>query len=260
MAATRSTAELPWGYRVAITAVRPLLMVLTKRDWRGAEHLPQREGFVAVVNHLSYVDPLTFAHYMLDHGRPVSFLAKESIFRVPVVGPVLRAAGQIPVQRGGGHAADAFRAAVVAVQNGTCVGILPEGTLTRDPALWPMTGKTGAARVALATRCPVIPLAQWGPERILPPYSSRLRLLPRRTVHVWAGPPVQLDDLYDQPVNAHNLRVASERIMAAITELLEQIRGERAPEVRFDPRSAGVAETGNPHRQRHEDRRGRGDR
>lgn len=258
--AARSTAGLPWGYRVAITVVRPLLMVLTKRDWRGAEHLPPRGGFVAAVNHLSYVDPLTFAHYMLDNGRPVSFLAKESIFRVPVVGRVLRAAGQIPVHRGGGHAADAFRAAVVAVQGGRPVGILPEGTLTRDPGLWPMTGKTGAARVALETRCPVIPLAQWGPQRILPPYSRRLRLLPRSTVHVWAGPPVDLDDLYDQPVNSRNLREASARIMAAITALLEQIRDERAPEVRFDPRVAGVAETGNPHRRHQDDRGGRGDR
>ncbi|HET8601592.1 MAG TPA: 1-acyl-sn-glycerol-3-phosphate acyltransferase [Segeticoccus sp.] len=256
---SRSVARgLPWGYRVAIAVVRPLLMALTKRDWRGGEHLPARGGFVAAVNHLSYVDPLTFAHYMLDHGRPVSFLAKESIFRVPVVGPVLRAAGQIPVYRGTGRAADAFRAAVQAVERGTCVGILPEGTLTRDPDLWPMTGKTGAARVALATRCPVIPLAQWGPERILPPYGHRIRLLPRRTVHVWAGPPVDLADLYEQPVNARTLRVANDRIMEAITQLLEQIRGEQAPASRFDPRAAGVAETGNPNRRRRGSDRGTG--
>lgn len=260
MGATRRTAGLPWGYRVAIAVVRPLLMALTRRDWRGAEHLPERDGFVAAINHLSYVDPLTFAHYMLDNGRPVSFLAKESIFRVPVVGWVLGAAGQIPVHRGSGRAADAFRAAVDAVHEGRCVGILPEGTLTRDPQLWPMTGKTGAARVALQTRCPVVPLAQWGPERILPPYGRVLRLLPRRTVHVWAGPPVDLDDLYGLPVNAQTLRQASERIMAAITALLEQIRGEPAPEARFDPRKAGVAETGNPHRRHRDEPGARGDR
>ena len=68
------------------------------------------------------------------------------------------------------------------------MGIYPEGTITKDPDLWPMIGKTGAARVALETGCPVIPIAQWGPQEILAPYSKRLRLLPPKTVHVLAGP------------------------------------------------------------------------
>ncbi|HET7305864.1 MAG TPA: lysophospholipid acyltransferase family protein [Segeticoccus sp.] len=245
---SRAGRRLPWGYRLCIGALRPLLMALTERDWRGGENLPESGGFVATVNHLSYVDPLTFAHFMLDQGRPTFFLAKDSIFRIPVVGRVIAAAGQIPVYRESGRAADAFRAAVAAVEQGKCVGILPEGTLTRDPGLWPMTGKTGAARVALSTRCPVIPVAQWGPERILPPYSYRLRLLPRRTSHVWAGPPVDLDDLYGKPLDGRTMREATDRIMAAITDLLEQIRGEQSPPVRFDPRTAGVASTGNPRR------------
>jgi 1-acyl-sn-glycerol-3-phosphate acyltransferase len=243
---SRSEREVPGAYRLVIRLVRPLLMALTVRDWRGGEHLPAEGGFVATVNHLSYTDPLTFAHFLVDHGRPPFFLAKESVFRVPVVGRILTGAQQIPVYRGSGQAADAFRAAVAAVEGGRCVGILPEGTLTRDPGLWPMTGKTGAARVALITRCPVIPIAQWGPQELLAPYSRVLRLLPRKTMHVWAGPAVDLSDLYDGPHDTAALRVATERIMAAITVLLEQIRGEGAPAVRFDARAAGVAETGNP--------------
>jgi 1-acyl-sn-glycerol-3-phosphate acyltransferase len=223
-------------------------MVLTRRDWRGAEHLPASGGFVVTPNHLSHVDPLTFAHFMLDNGRPAYFLGKESVFRVPVVGAIVRGAQQIPVYRNTGRAVDAYRAAVAAVQEGKCVGVYPEATLTRDPGLWPMVGKTGAARIALTTRCPVVPVAQWGPQELLAPYSKKVRLFPRRTMHVLAGPPVDLSDLYDRPQNAEVLREATARIMAAITAQLEQLRGEKAPATRFDARAEGLPPTGNFHK------------
>ena len=228
-----------------MSILRPLLMVLTKRDWRGAENLPETGGFVAVPNHLSYTDPLIFAHYMHDNGRPPFFLGKEGVFRVPVVGAILRGAQQIPVYRNSGQAADAFRAAVAAVEEGKCVGVYPEGTLTRDPDLWPMVGKTGAARIALSTRCPVIPVAQWGPQELLEPYGRKVRLFPRKTMHVSAGPPVDLADLYDQPVTSALLREATARIMTALTAQLELLRGEKAPLERFDSRRHGLPQTGN---------------
>ena len=118
------------------------------------------------------------------------------------------------------------------------MAIYPEATLTRDPDLWPMVGKTGAARVALETGAPVIPVAQWGPQELLPPYTKRPHLFPRKTMHVWAGPPVDLDDVRGRPVDAALLREVTERIMAAITELLEEIRGEQAPAVAVRPASS----------------------
>lgn len=225
--------------------LRPLMMLLTRRDWRGAENLPRTGGFVACPNHISHVDALTFAHYMVDNGREPYFLGKESLFRVPLVGAVLRSAQQIPVYRETGRASDAFSAAVAAVESGKCVGIYAEGSLTRDPDLWPMVGKTGAARVALATRCPVIPIAQWGPQALLAPYSAKLRIFPRKTMHLVAGPPVDLADLYARPRDHQVLAEATERIMAAITALLEGLRGETAPPVRFNPREHGLPPTGN---------------
>ena len=107
--------------------------------------------------------------------------------------------------------------------------VYPEGTITRDPGLWPMTGKTGAARIALETGAPVIPVAQWGAQEVIAPYSKEFRILPRKTMHVTAGPPVDLDDLRGRALDATTLREATERIMAAITALLEEIRGETAP-------------------------------
>ncbi len=244
--------HLSAAYRLAEVLVRPPLTVLTKRDWRGGEYLPRDRGFVAVGNHLSYTDPLVFAHFLLDHGCPPRFIGKEAMFRVPLIGPLITRAGQIPVMRESADAGRALAAAMDAVRQGECVAIYPEATLTRDPGLWPMVGKTGAARVALTTGCPVIPIAQWGPQQLLAPYSKRLRLLPRAVVHVWAGPPVDLDRYRpaspDEPLSAPVLRAATADIMAAITHLLEQIRGEQAPPERWDPRDHGQPRIGNPNR------------
>ena len=133
--------------------------------------------------------------------------------------------------------------------------VYPEGTITRQPDLWPMTGKTGAARISLSSGVPVIPVAQWGVQEILAPYGKRPHLFPRKTVTLTAGPPVDLDDLRDQELTPEVLRVATARIMDAVTALLEKIRGEHAPAERFDPRTAGVRPIGNPNDKTRRNRR-----
>lgn len=232
------------AYRFAAGVIRPVLMRVTKRDWTGYEHFPRTGGFILCPNHISYADPLLFAHFAFDSGREPYFLAKEAVFRIPVAGKIVAKADQIPVYRESGQAAHAFRGAVAAIRAGKCVAIYPEGTITRDPDLWPMTGKTGAARVALETRCPVIPVAQWGAQEILAPYDKKVRLFPRKRIQMRAGPPVDLADLYGQPRTTPVLREATERIMAAITRELEVLRGEQAPAVRFDSRAAGLPRIG----------------
>jgi len=241
-----------WAWTVAAGIVKPTLMVTTKRDWRDGEKIPASGGCLVVVNHVSHLDPLTLAHFLYDHGRLVRFLAKDALFRTPLLKYVVRDAGQIPVSRMTEGAVTAFQAAVEAVRQGECIGIYPEGTLTRDPDGWPMRGKTGAARIALATGAPVIPVGQWGVQDILPAYTVRPHLFPRKTVHYQAGDPVQLGDLRDKPLTDAVLRQATDRIMAAITVLVEELRGEKAPVVRFDPRASGVNEIGNPNKPRRE--------
>jgi 1-acyl-sn-glycerol-3-phosphate acyltransferase len=247
---TRPERQLPRSYRGIAAVVRPLMMLVTRRDWKGAENFPSSGGFVVCPNHISYVDVFAFAHFLYDNGHPPFFLAKSGVFKIPIIGRLLTAAEQIPVRRGTGRATEAFSAAVAAVEDGKCVPIFPEGTLTRDPQMWPMTARTGAARVALTTRCPVIPVAQWGPQEIQGPYARELHLFPPKTMRMLAGPPVDLSDLYDKPLVAATLAEATARILDAITGQLETIRGEQAPATRFDSRIAGVAETGNPHGRR----------
>jgi len=246
----RPKRQLPRSYRGVAAFLRSLMMPLTRRDWSGAEHLPATGGFVVCPNHISYVDPFAFAHFLYDNGHPPFFLAKAEVFEIPILGRLLTSAQQIPVHRGTREAADAFSAAVAAIQDGKCVPIFPEGTLTRDPQMWPMTARTGAARVALTTRCPVIPVAQWGPQEIQRPYAKALHVFPLKTMRMLAGPPVDLRDLYDRPLDTATLTEATTRILDAITWQLEKLRGESAPAIRFDSRTAGVAEIGNPRRRR----------
>lgn len=238
--------KLGWAFGLCVLILRRPLLMLTRRDWRGGERLPRSGGCILAVNHVSEFDPIPFAHFVYDNGRIPRFLGKAEIFKVPVVGAILTNAGQLPVYRNTTDAAKAFSAAVAAVEAGECVVVYVEGTISRDPDLWPMVGRTGAARIALATGCPAIPCAQWGPQDVLAPYGRRLRLLPRKLMHMRVGSPVDLSRWQGRPLTPEVLRGATDAVIADITRLLEEIRGRRAPVARFDPRVAGVAETGNP--------------
>lgn len=234
-----------WAWTAAVAVVKPTLLACTRRDWVDGHKIPATGGCVVVVNHISHVDPLTLAHLLYDHGRLVRYLAKDALFKVPVVGAICRDSGQIPVTRLSADAAKAYDAAVAAVSRGELIGVYPEGTITRDPDGWPMRGKTGAARIALSTGCPVIPIGQWGAQEVLPAYTARLHVVPPRTVHYKVGDPVDLDDLRGKPQTAEVLREATDRIMAAITALVADLRGEQPPDRPFDPRTAGVRQIGN---------------
>jgi 1-acyl-sn-glycerol-3-phosphate acyltransferase len=235
-----------WAFNLAVPVVKPALFLTTKRTWRGGENIPATGGCIVVFNHISHLDPLTAAHFLYDHGRLPRYLAKSGLFKNKALGKFLQGAVQIPVERLSRNAKGAYDAAVAAVRSGECVVVYPEGTLTRDPDLWPMTGKSGAARIALETGCPVIPVGQWGAHELLPPYTKTPHPFPRKHVEMLAGPPVALDDLVALPRTMQVINTATDRIMAAITDLVEQIRHEEAPATRFDPRKAGVKLTGDP--------------
>lgn len=235
-----------WAFAVAESILRPTLLSAVAHTWIDGEKIPASGGCILVLNHVSHLDPLLSAHLVYDHGRIPRYLAKSGLFKNRYLGGFMKSLGQIPVERLSRNAVGAFDAAVAAVRNGECIIVYPEGTLTRDPDLWPMTGKSGAARIALATRCPVIPVGHWGAQEVLYPYSTRPRLFPRKRVLMKVGDPVELDDLLDKPITAATTSEATRRIMRAITDIVEELRGEQAPPDRFDPRKAGVTEIGNP--------------
>ena len=102
-----------------------------------------------------------------------------------------------------------------------------------------MSAKTGAVRMALLSGAPLFPMAQWGAQEVMAPYVKELRLLPRKTMHVVVGEPVDLSDLAGRPLDAATMHEASERLMDAITALLSEIRDEPPPQERLVFRKDG---------------------
>ncbi len=240
-----------FSYRLGESVVRTLTPISTRFSESGAQNLPREGGCIVVANHISHADPFVVAQFLTGHQRMPRFLTKDSLFDVPVVGAVLRNSGQIPVRRESTDALVALGAAEQALLDGECVVIYPEGTLTRDPQLWPMRGKLGPARLALATGVPVIPVAQWGTQNLLPGYRKVPRVYKRPKVQVIAGPAVDLSPFKpegDQPPNVRQLLQATAVIMAELTALLGQLRGEQPPGTVWNPRAHGQSVTGDPHR------------
>jgi 1-acyl-sn-glycerol-3-phosphate acyltransferase len=208
--------------------------------WQGKENFPRTGGVILAPNHLSYADWPTVALFSDTYGHrfPV-FMIKSGIFDVPFIGRLLSRVGELPVYRGRGDAGLVLKQAEEALRAGACVIVYPEGTATRDPDLWPMVGKTGAARLALTTGAPVIPIAHWGAQDILPYGSKKPHLFPRKTVRMVAGPPVDLSAYQGQRLGASTLQAATADIMADITALLAKIRQETPPAAPWDLDAGG---------------------
>jgi 1-acyl-sn-glycerol-3-phosphate acyltransferase len=248
------TATREWGYSrgwrlFTVIILRPLLRLLMRHEWQGRENFPKSGGVILAPNHLSYADWPTIALFSDAYGHrfPV-FMIKSAVFEMPLIGPLMYKDGQLPVYRGRGDAGLVLRQAEQALAKGACVIVYPEGTASRDPDLWPMVGKTGAARLALTTGAPVIPVAHWGAQVILPYGTKKPHLWPRKTVRMIAGPPVDLSAYAGQRLSASVLRAATADIMADITALLAKIRQETPPAVPYDPAAAdqlSAARTGS---------------
>lgn len=229
----------------AAAVVVPAVGWFAKIEITGGENLPIDGPYVLAPNHYSEFDPLIVAVATWRLGRAPRFMAKESLFRVPVLGALLRATGMIPVARAATATAakHTIEQAEQLAADGRGVIVYPEGSLTRDPEMWPMRGKTGAVRLALAGGMPVIPVATWGVQQILPRYGKLRIFPPRRRVQVVLGPAVNLDAYRTAPTQA-GLVAATDVVMADISRLLGGLRGQTPPTERWNPSAHGQKEIG----------------
>ena len=162
-------------WRFLAVLVIPLMGALSKITILDGDKVPRSGAFVLTPNHYSEIDPLVIGVAMWKVGRMPRFLAKASLFRVPVLGAIMRASKQVPVERTGAvRSADPLATARQITEHGLAVIIYPEGSLTREPDLWPMRGKLGAVRMALDADIPIIPVAHWGTQLVLPRYGLSL--------------------------------------------------------------------------------------
>jgi 1-acyl-sn-glycerol-3-phosphate acyltransferase len=241
----RADRDYSPGWRRLTTIVLPTLITgIMKLKMSGKEHFPRSGGMIVAGNHLSYADWAAMALYTYRSGHYPVFTIKSPVFNVRFIGRLLRGCGQIPVFRGRSDAALMLNDAEQRLSHGACVIFYPEGTASRDPRHWPMVARTGVARLALTTGAPVIPVACWGAQTILPYGDKKPRLFPRKTVQITAGPPVDLSAYEDQPLTAETLRAATNAIMTDVTKLLAGLRGEEPPAEFYDPRPSRPVESG----------------
>lgn len=222
--------------------MKPLVLAMTRQEVRHPERVPATGGAVLAVNHISQIDPLLMGWLAWECGRTTSFLAKHTLFgKSRFLDWWLVSGGHLPVDRSAG--AEGLQTACDGVRAGALAVVYLEGSITKDPAGWPMRPKTGVARIALQTGVPVIPIGQWGAQDLLPAYSTELSLS-RPTICFNVGDPVDLDDLRDRPGDVDAVREATDRIMASVLELVEELRGEKAPTERYDPEAHGPPQSG----------------
>lgn len=231
--------RLPWALWLAVVLVYPAASLLFRLRYRHGDRLPARGPVLLVANHVSVLDPLAVARLTWDHGRVPHFLIKDAVF-TGVLGRLLRQAGQIPVARGSSDAARSVEEARADLEAGNLVVIYPEGSVTRDPAWWPMQPRTGVARLALTTDAVVVPVAQWGPQRVHDYHAKKLHLRPRRPADYLVGEPVDLSAVRAEvragrALTPELLRETTDLIMGRVRDQLAELRGEPAP-AGFAPR------------------------
>ena len=242
----RVKSEKTAVFRVLAFLLLPTMTLLSKYKLHDAHNVPAQGAFVLSPNHYSNIDPIVIGVAMWKIGRMPRYMAKASLFTVPLLGWLLTKSGQVPVQRASRsrEGGDPMKAARQIANQGLAVVVYPEGSLTREPDMWPMRGKNGAVRTALEAGIPLIPAASWGAQEILPRYSKRISIFPRKTVHIRFGEAVDLSQFEGRHLDSRVLAEATEKLMTAITELLEELRGETAPKVRYNPADHGQSEVG----------------
>jgi 1-acyl-sn-glycerol-3-phosphate acyltransferase len=240
-----SERSKPGIFWIFATIAAPIVGIMVRYHFHDREKMPKDGAIVIAPNHFTNIDPIVVGVGMWHLGRNPRFMAKASILRIPVLGWLLRQSGQIPVERGGStKSAQSLRAAKELVSRGRAIIVYPEGSLTRDPHMWPMRGKSGAVRLALEQGIPIIPVAHWGTQAVMARYSKKINFFPRHDVHIKVGDAVDLSEFMNRPRDASTLAAATTKVMDAITALLEDLRNEKAPDKRWDPSEHNQSETG----------------
>jgi 1-acyl-sn-glycerol-3-phosphate acyltransferase len=222
-----------WTYSLSKGILKPWLTVWFRWKIDGLENIPRTGPAILALNHIAYLDPLAAAFIVDKAQRRARFLAKSELFHDRWIGWILRGADQIEVKRGTKDAPVALDDAYRALDRGELVVVFPEGTVTTNPDLEPMTPKSGAARLALKTGAPLIPCALWGTANVWPK-GYRTRWRPRQTILARIGAPVSVAGQGDSP---EAWRGVGARLIADISGLLSEIKPE-IPDRRRLKRSA----------------------
>ncbi|MBP2476968.1 1-acyl-sn-glycerol-3-phosphate acyltransferase [Crossiella equi] len=235
------------GFWVGLAAAVffPATRTLARRKFVGVEHIPFDKPVLVVANHISYLDPVYSAVFVRTARRVPRFLAKASLWKIPLLKQILVGSGQIPVHRGTTDARRSLRDGLKALAEGKVVVIYPEGTITRDPEVWPMQSHVGVGRLAVEQvvngDAICVPMVHWGTHKVVDLYQKKVKLIPRQPVTVQAGPPLDLSRFQGREIDNELVREVTDYLMGEVRDLLAQVRGETAPTGFYSPKKARQA-------------------
>ncbi|MEU1815850.1 lysophospholipid acyltransferase family protein [Streptomyces roseifaciens] len=198
-------------YPPVIGVARTMFKALDLRfDIQGTEHVPARGGAVLVSNHIGYLDFVFCGLTARPAKRLVRFMAKESVFRHKVSGPLMRAMKHIPVDRAAGM--DAYKHALSALRSGEIIGVFPEATISQSFTL--KSFKSGAARLAQEAGVPLLPMALWGTQRLWTKGHKRDLGRNHVPITIRVGEPMTADP-------AEHADTVTDRVRSRVQDLLE---------------------------------------
>jgi len=190
-------------YRFARGLVKAILTFLFRFRMQGLHNVPEDGPVILCANHISLFDPPVVG---IRVKRKVHFMAKEELFKVPLLGPIIRALGAYPVKRGG-VSKESIRHSITMLREGQVLGIFPEGS--RDAG---GMGKKGAAMLAMKSGAAVVPVAIIGSYKLF------------RRMHVVYGPPVDLSEFAGG--SSEQLEQATDKIMSVIHRMIAEYEGK----------------------------------
>ncbi|MFY9588742.1 MAG: lysophospholipid acyltransferase family protein [Actinomycetota bacterium] len=207
-------------YAVARALLVPFLKLFFRWRLMGTPNIPRKGPVIVACNHISYFDPLCHAYIIDRSGRKCRFFAKAELWKNPFLRFVLTHAHQIPVERGSGESGPVEKA-IEWLKRDELVVIYPEATITTNPDLTPMQGKTGVGRVALATGAPVVPIAVWGSHWVRPKKRKPVQKW-RRLITLKAGEPMYFDDLRGRD-DAEAAREVTDRVIGELDRMVREL-------------------------------------
>lgn len=210
-------------WRLALPLSRLVTSVAFRARYLGLDTIPRHGRVIVAPNHISFLDPIFVPTGIWKAvRRPTRFLAAAEFFKSGLIGWGLRTMGQIPVRRGENDD-DAIDQSRRTLEDGGLLGIFPEGKINDHPATL-LAGRRGAARLALETGAPIIPMGVWGTQYRLPRGGVLWRKPWRMPVVVIAGDPIAVDPV-ELPPSEDDVQALTNRLMIAIEELRARAEG-----------------------------------
>jgi 1-acyl-sn-glycerol-3-phosphate acyltransferase len=224
-----------------ISVMHLTLMATSRRSYRGLDNIPADGGVLIVSNHLSFFDAFVLPHAVRSAGRNPLGMGKVELFRIPVLGGWFAKIGHVSVDRRAADPAVSLAPAADALREGKVLCVYPEGTYNTTPELGLIEGRTGVARLALASGAPIVPVGQWGPQVAFTPQGKIAALRPPRWLgwfranrrprrprcELLVGEPITFAELSAVAGGGPepDLRAATDYIMARLGALVAEVSG-----------------------------------